>query len=319
MPKKPEITISVSAPVWRARFTPFGEGLVTVGIPQLHRGDTSLALWALHDVAVPVHLYSGHTEGVYDFFWRSLHGVEFQLLSWSKDQTLRLWKTESNIVKQCGSAYLNHTIVLDHHTDSHYGKENLSTNSAVFSDGISPPHPITSSSPLDKELRSIDVANVVVEDIDVKLRSCTVFVTVGHHVAKIMMSFPLGYPEISCPNFFIAPETTLNPISLRQVTQMLTDVFNRCLKNQATSVAAGVRAISQFLGEHVLTRSCTLLNLALSVACRSGPKSSLEGFLAACALLVWWRLCGVGSMFQITIQALFFCRKLQVALFVTVF
>ncbi|GAU96775.1 hypothetical protein RvY_08166-2 [Ramazzottius varieornatus] len=252
--KKPEVVIPVSAPVWRARFAPFGEALVTTGIPQLHRGDTKLSVWALNDVIAPIHQFSGHTEGVYDFFWRPLRYNEYQLVSWSKDQTLRLWKTDSSIQKQCGAAYLNHTIVLDyHHHDftenaSQRGKENYPSSmaSSMFSaDGISPPS--SAVSPLDKELRSIDIANVTVEDVDLKLRVCAVNVNAGQHLVKLHLSFPLGYPEISIPSFQINTETTLNANAVKQLTHSIKGAFERCLKNQAVSVVAGIRTVIQFL------------------------------------------------------------------------
>ncbi|XP_055355079.1 GATOR complex protein WDR59-like [Paramacrobiotus metropolitanus] len=252
-PKKPETIIPLPSPVWRARFTPFGEALVSVGIPQLHRGEHNLTLWALSDISTPVHIYSGHTEGIYDFFWRSPRSGEFQLISWSKDQTLRLWKSDTSIIKQCGSAFLNHTIVLDHHhVDMNVvgGKENnysAGSQSLLSLTGSMSP-PAFPNFPLERELRSIDMPNVVLDEQDAKMRTCTVSVTCGPHVVKISLLFPSGYPDTSCPIFNLGTETTLNPIAQKQVTQVLTDIFNRCLKNQAMSLALGIRAVLQFLG-----------------------------------------------------------------------
>ncbi|OQV12464.1 WD repeat-containing protein 59 [Hypsibius exemplaris] len=251
-PKKAEHYIQVTAPVWRARFTPFGESVVTVGIPQIHRGDTSLTLWALNDTSSPIHIFSGHTEGIYDFFWRSPRNHEYQMVSWSKDQSLRLWKTDSSVQKQCGAAYLNHTIVLDHpHYEGHlsHGREHYSMTSLLSSEanGVSPPGSPVSS--LDRELKSVDLPNVVVDDIDVKLRTCVVMMTSGPHLVRISLSFPLGYPENSTPNFQVTQEsTTLNPMSVRQIGQALTDTFARCLKNQSVSVVPAIRSAMQFLG-----------------------------------------------------------------------
>ena len=201
---------------------------MTVGIPQIHRGDTSLTLWALNDTSSPVHVFSGHTEGIYDFFWRSPRNNEYQLVSWSKDQSLRLWKTDSSVQKQCGAAYLNH-IVLDYpHFEGHlfHGREHFSTNSllsAADGNGASPPgSPV---SVLDRELRSVDLANVVVDEIDLKLRSCVVAMTSGHHLVKMSVSFPLGYPGEAMPPRII--ENFENEIIFLAENRKKSKKFNR--------------------------------------------------------------------------------------------
>ena len=46
----------------------------------------------------------------------------------------------------------------------------------------------------------------------------------------------------------MAPETTLNAVSIRQISQTLNDTFTRCLKNQSISVVPAIRSVMQFLG-----------------------------------------------------------------------
>jgi hypothetical protein len=48
--------ILTNSPAWRARSTPFGEGVIFM--PQ--RKDTPLSLRSAHDVANPVHTFAGH-------------------------------------------------------------------------------------------------------------------------------------------------------------------------------------------------------------------------------------------------------------------
>ena len=54
---------------------PFGEGLVTVTLPQLRRGENSLSLWNVMDISSPmvspVNTFVGHSDVVLEFQWRS--------------------------------------------------------------------------------------------------------------------------------------------------------------------------------------------------------------------------------------------------------
>lgn len=49
---------------------PFGEGLITVVVPQLRRGENSLLLWNIANHTAPVHTFVGHTDVVLEFEWR---------------------------------------------------------------------------------------------------------------------------------------------------------------------------------------------------------------------------------------------------------
>lgn len=52
---------------------PFGEGLITVVVPQLRRGENSLLLWNIGNQNTPVHTFVGHTDVVLEFDWRRFH------------------------------------------------------------------------------------------------------------------------------------------------------------------------------------------------------------------------------------------------------
>lgn len=106
--------LTTGAPVWRARYTPFGDGLVTIS----HRLDNTLRLWALSHsepsgiVVDPVHTYSGHSDLVRGFVWRARpnSGV-YQLVSWSKNQELRMWRVDSQHLEACGYDTTSYTAV----------------------------------------------------------------------------------------------------------------------------------------------------------------------------------------------------------------
>ncbi|KAI8150329.1 hypothetical protein BJV82DRAFT_652492 [Fennellomyces sp. T-0311] len=101
-PEKEEEAIMTNSPVWRARNTPFGNGVLTM--PQ--RTETTLYLYNRATPTVPVHKFEGHSDTVKEFVWRWKGGNgaegddrEFQLVTWSKDQYLRLWPITEDIMK----------------------------------------------------------------------------------------------------------------------------------------------------------------------------------------------------------------------------
>lgn len=79
--------------------------MVTVVVPQLRRGgENSLLLWNIANRATPMHTFVGHRDVVVEFQWRPARSGDsnFQLVTWSKDQTLLVWKIEPFLQKLCG-------------------------------------------------------------------------------------------------------------------------------------------------------------------------------------------------------------------------
>ncbi|KAH7909417.1 hypothetical protein BJ138DRAFT_232760 [Hygrophoropsis aurantiaca] len=107
---EPITTIGTRYPVWRARDLPFGHGLLS--LPQ--RGETALEMWANGDSRTPVEVFEGHTDVVKEFVWRKggFEGGEYQLITWSKDRTLRFWPVDSETMEKTGhnSAAMNRGI-----------------------------------------------------------------------------------------------------------------------------------------------------------------------------------------------------------------
>lgn len=117
-------TLTTGAPVWRAQYTPFGDGLVTIS----QRMDNTIRLWALShgdgdsggngdagDVDVSganagasvsadlVHSFVGHGDLVKGMAWRVRPQTSvYQLVSWSKDQDLRMWHVDVPQLEACG-------------------------------------------------------------------------------------------------------------------------------------------------------------------------------------------------------------------------
>jgi hypothetical protein len=109
----PERVIRTNFPVWRARHTPFGWGVLA--LPQ--RGDFDLHLYDRRlgkntprvGFADPVHSFEGHSNQVKEFLWRSRGDVEsgidnrdFQLISWGMDRDLHLHRIDPQVLSGVG-------------------------------------------------------------------------------------------------------------------------------------------------------------------------------------------------------------------------
>ncbi|KAF5346263.1 hypothetical protein D9756_011276 [Leucocoprinus leucothites] len=106
---QPKSIIKTTYPVWRALNLPFGQGILS--LPQ--RGETSLEMYAhvKNDNAGgdgeagevgPVEVFEGHTDVVKEFVWRKGGPDEFQLITWSKDRTLRFWPVDTETLQKVG-------------------------------------------------------------------------------------------------------------------------------------------------------------------------------------------------------------------------
>lgn len=51
-------------------FQPFADGLVTVIVPNLGRGENSLLLWNNARQSTPICSFQGHSDVILDFAWR---------------------------------------------------------------------------------------------------------------------------------------------------------------------------------------------------------------------------------------------------------
>ncbi len=110
---KPDRAIDTPFPVWRARYTPFGAGLLAM--PQ--RGDHDLHLYdcrldedvGSRSALASVYRFTGHNDQVKEFLWRfrgtiadNTDNREFQLVSWGTDRILRLHNVADNVLDSVG-------------------------------------------------------------------------------------------------------------------------------------------------------------------------------------------------------------------------
>ncbi|RYP07222.1 hypothetical protein DL764_002668 [Monosporascus ibericus] len=112
---KPERIIQTSFPVWRARYTPFGWGLLAM--PQNDPGNLYLYDRRLREdgprdgPVEPVKVFPGPAScKAKEFLWRSRGGItddgidnrEFQLVSWGEDNELRLHRVDPDVLESIG-------------------------------------------------------------------------------------------------------------------------------------------------------------------------------------------------------------------------
>ncbi|KAF5386494.1 hypothetical protein D9757_005834 [Collybiopsis confluens] len=99
-------TIKTGYPVWRARSLPFGHGVLSLA----QRGETSLEMFSLESLSlgpglteVAVDSFQGHSDVVKEFVWRkNANNTAFQLITWSKDRTLRFWPVDLDMMQKVG-------------------------------------------------------------------------------------------------------------------------------------------------------------------------------------------------------------------------
>lgn len=73
-------------------------------VPNLGRGENSLLLWNNARQSSPICSFQGHNDVILDFAWRpnrQYENADMELITWSRDQTLRVWNVDESIQKMC--------------------------------------------------------------------------------------------------------------------------------------------------------------------------------------------------------------------------
>uniref|UniRef100_A0A8C6KRV4 WD repeat domain 59 n=1 Tax=Nothobranchius furzeri TaxID=105023 RepID=A0A8C6KRV4_NOTFU len=234
-PRKYLNILSCQVPVWKARYTPFSNGLVTIMVPQLRR-ENSLLLWSTLDLNSPVHAFVGHDDVVLEFQWRPQKegSKDFQLVTWSRDQTMRIWRVDPQLQKLC---------VSDMVEDLMEGMS-LTVESEKFMSSQEPENPdgghqdLAAGSGLAQTLQqefslvNLQIRNVNVE-MDAMNRSCVVSAHFGSHQVHLVVKFPAQYPNNAAPTFQFTPPTTIPSAMKTKIQKILRDTsFQKVKRNQ---------------------------------------------------------------------------------------
>uniref|UniRef100_A0A3P9NQX9 WD repeat domain 59 n=1 Tax=Poecilia reticulata TaxID=8081 RepID=A0A3P9NQX9_POERE len=252
-PRKYLSVLSCQVPVWKARYTPFSSGLVTVMVPQLRR-ENSLLLWSVLDLNSPVHAFVGHDDVVLEFQWRPQKegSRDFQLVTWSRDQTLRIWRVEPQLQKLCVSDLVDELmedVSIAVETEKSLGTQQGGAPASDDPQGqaASRPDP-TAGSGLTQTLQqefslvNLQIRNVNVE-MDARNRSCVVSAHFGGQRVHLVVNFPVQYPNNAAPSFqFVAP-TTIPSAMKTKIQKVLMDTSLQKVKRNQNCLEPCVRQL----------------------------------------------------------------------------
>eukprot|EP01135_Chromosphaera_perkinsii_P005645 Nk52_evm16s356 gene=Nk52_evmTU16s356 len=235
-PRLPQATLQASDPVWRSRYTPFGEGLVTLLVPNNQEVSNSASLWDFHNLREPVHVFKGHTDNIKEFDWRIGSDDRYQLVTWSKDQTLRLWSIDEDLKRRLGhmparirtiSAGSSGGMVSAKYSTSYEDRVETNFNTPKIQN-------------LGQELSLVNlrVPNVLVEELSTqKRRSCSVVAKCDQMTVRLVITFPPGYPNQVVPIFEIVHGTSVSSKLKMEIKELLrteaakhVESFRSCLE-----------------------------------------------------------------------------------------
>ncbi|XP_038224140.1 GATOR complex protein WDR59 isoform X3 [Dermochelys coriacea] len=281
-PRKYLNILPCQVPVWKARYTPFSNGLVTVMVPQLRR-ENSLLLWNTFDLNTPVHTFVGHDDVVLEFQWRKQKegSKDYQLVTWSRDQTLRLWRVDSQLQRLCANDILegvdelidgiallpepDKTLLAQDsepqhssgHADEEALKEDFQNDLLVGrkSDQLGLPQTLQQ----EFSLINVQIRNVNVE-MDAVNRSCTVSVHCGNQRVKMRVMFPVQYPNNAAPSFQFAPTTTISSTMKAKLLKILNDTSLQKVKRNQSCLEPCLRQLVSYLESVVNQEDSTSSN-----------------------------------------------------------
>uniref|UniRef100_A0A3B4DAF0 RWD domain-containing protein n=1 Tax=Pygocentrus nattereri TaxID=42514 RepID=A0A3B4DAF0_PYGNA len=260
-PRKYLNILSCQVPVWKARYTPFSNGLVTVMVPQLRR-ENSLLLWSTLDLNSPVHAFVGHDDVVLEFQWRPQKegSKDCQLVTWSRDQTLRIWRVDPQLQKLCANDIVEELM-------EGLNLTNESEKTLRSQDSEPPLSPSLTDSPglpqtLQQEfsLVNLQIRNVNVE-MDALNRTCFVSAHCGANQVRLVVKFPAQYPNNAAPSFQFVPPTTISSSMKTKIQKILTDTSLQKVKRNQNCLEPCVRQLVSCLESDMVKSSCIKCSL----------------------------------------------------------
>ncbi|XP_060907495.1 GATOR2 complex protein WDR59 isoform X2 [Labrus mixtus] len=257
-PRKYLNILSCQVPVWKARYTPFSNGLVTVMVPQLRR-ENSLLLWSTLDLNNPVHAFVGHDDVVLEFQWRPQKegSKDYQLVTWSRDQTLRIWRVDPQLQKLCVSDVddlmegMSLTVeseksLTSQEPESQHGvglaAENLHDPDSGGRQDSAGGSGVPQTLQQEFSLVNLQIRNVNVE-MDAVNRSCVVSAHFGSHQVHLVVKFPAQYPNNAAPTFQFVSPTTIPSVMKIKIQKILTDTSLQKVKRNQNCLEPCVRQL----------------------------------------------------------------------------
>ncbi|XP_020283818.1 WD repeat-containing protein 59 isoform X2 [Pseudomyrmex gracilis] len=273
-PRSVEHTLRTNSPVWKARYTPFGEGLVTIVVPPLRRGENSLLLWNIPNFGAPIYTFVGHTDIVLEFQWRHLKDTnDFELVTWCKDQCLRTYKINPFIRKLCSNGIDDGLSVYSQYSEESnlrtlQSVQDLQLNSSqnepeinYITTKVDEPAPQSEttnlldnskkiSSPtqpksLQQEfsLININIPNIEVNAMDATERSCTITASTKKYNVILKVNFPENYPYSAQPTFQFCPGTSIDNAMITKLLKVLTQTAQHRVKKNRSCLEPCLRQL----------------------------------------------------------------------------
>lgn len=241
-PRRAEKIITTPSPVWRARYTPFADGLVTIIVPHLGlgRGENSLLLWNNSKQNAPICSFVGHSDVVLDFAWRpnrNSNNPDMELITWSRDQTLRVWRVDEELQRLCGKEESE----LD---DDGLLMEELPIHKLHLSEGKVSDNKSQPNCALQHEfsLLNTNIPHIDIEVLDPKLRSATVRISANGYVIMLQITFPYNYPKPNVPpEFTYCQGTSLDNNLAESLMKVLKNTANQRVKKDRTCLEQCLR------------------------------------------------------------------------------
>lgn len=267
--KKAENVLNTVTPVWRAKYTPFGDGILIVLVPPEKRVDNNLILWNLSAINTPVHTFVGHSDTILEFQWLKNNDdktSEHELITWSKDQTMRLWHVvpylqempieynerscidnlDINCNKQPSETSnvsydtLNEDDIINFEDEIPDCNLSLSSCNESCKSEKSEEIPILN---LHQEFLSLNVGSeVFIEQKDPDRRILIALVKVNNNSFSVHMTFPLGYPVNVEPQFQIT-KCTYDAAMKNKIHKVLYDAAVKQVSKNLTCVQFCLREL----------------------------------------------------------------------------
>uniref|UniRef100_W5K811 WD repeat domain 59 n=1 Tax=Astyanax mexicanus TaxID=7994 RepID=W5K811_ASTMX len=252
-PRKYLNILSCQVPVWKARYTPFSNGLVTVMVPQLRR-ENSLLLWSTLDLNSPVHAFVGHDDVVLEFQWRPQKegSKDCQLVTWSRDQTLRIWRVDPQLqkvrfIRLLAQPYLSSLFSIG---------QIESLQSGLLSSGRQDSPGLPQTLQQEFSLVNLQIRNVNVE-MDALNRTCFVSAHCGVNQVRLVVKFPAQYPNNAAPSFQFVPPTNISSSMKTKIQKILTDTSLQKVKRNQNCLEPCVRQLVSCLESDMVSEDGT--------------------------------------------------------------
>ncbi|XP_072936926.1 GATOR2 complex protein WDR59 [Epargyreus clarus] len=252
--RRPENIIMTNFPVWRAIYTPFGSGLLTIGVgwgglPRVEQAGV-IGIWVEGTLT---HRLVGHTDTVQTMVWRpNTLPSNYQLVTWGRDQSLRVWTMHPSLLKMCF-----HYLPDEADNDDDNNSESVSYASTAGSvndlssdskgqEMTKLTHKVITS--IDEEFESIrEMANIEVTDMNIETRTCQIHSERNGYTANLQVTFPRNVTEQTIPKFSWLSGTNVDSATTIKILQAINRTAYRkkkeghrcllhCLKTLATSI-----------------------------------------------------------------------------------